>query len=652
METAQTGQPEPETSPEPAPESSPETQPTEEPAPIAPSEPEEVTDNQTEDISQPDDLAEEEIQEPTRTTIDTGTGTLPTEPTPIPPEIIEEPRITNMEPDEIPLGIDKQENEEYPVQAVKEAMDDDISVETKEQILEEIQKAKNRNDSLMTMLETMRDTIFISKVAVFDSMLSYQQRIQSLTAQLDNLKRDSVSYKREISSLTDSIDIYRRRNSSLEVENESLWETIDYVLKEKKSLTDRINEMERTISEQRRELIYKESELSHTAPYSAAESYFNITTSGMARLPLDLYSYEGDFGFGGIGFNFRRKNLLGQHSFRKLEADFFANMFETRKEADIHASIGMWMYPWMLPWLPAVAPETEIVIDSTDFYIAGDFYTKSYIPPLDDDDETIYSITWGAKTYVPQLQTGMQILSTSFEKDYEFTSTSIGFQYRLYQSQVREEKLSAELIRLEGPQDPIIINFEVFAAYRENHMLPSTFSDGFVHTGFQKPDYDKYIGLGLTWGGNKFSYLPNLHNRLARNPRFDMMDIYPIRLTNQQMFGIYGYFEMKDDGKVERLSGDLIYHLPSIPLFECPVLLRAGIHDNGTGRWLERTVSNSLAPSGYTGLNPLEPSPKNIIEADIWLMFDKVPFGIMWRGADPMDQFPMEIGINTFFNLH
>ena len=569
-----------------------------------------------------------EVEEKSRVFIDTGSATLPVAPV-----------FHFNEPD---ASEDKISGSIF--------TDPSIQVHLKEKF----QNVVYSNDSLTAEILRIKDSLFLVQLTIFDSMRVYKKEINEMLIELDDFKRDSVVFIRKLSTLNDSLVIYSRRNTRLLLENESLWTTIDQTIKDKILLHDEINKLHLTVSEQKRKLIPLENKLAQIAPYSVAHSYFGFNSNIFSRSGISNYGYEGEFGFGGLGITYRRRNLLGLNSFRKVELDFFGDMFETRKETDINVSAGMWMYPWMLPWLSQISPELDVVIDSTDFYIAMNYYTKSYMPPLSDDDEDLFSFTLGIKTYVPQRQTGFELLVTNFEEDYKFSAYTLGFQYRLFESQANFLKptIQENLLITKESEDNILLNCEVFASYRENHFLPSPFSDGFHYSGFQESDYDKFIGVGLTWGGNRYSYLPNLHNRLARNSRFDIMDIFPINSTNVQMFGLYLYAELKDDGTVERVSGDAIYHLPQIPLFECPILMRVGIHDNGTGRWLERTTSNSLALTGYTGLNPLEPSPKNLIEADLWLMFERVPICITFDMADPANEFPMEIGINTFFNLH
>ncbi len=112
-----------------------------------------------------EDSQEEEV--PVRTaSIDTGTGTLPVDPVPVSTPPADELTFrSSSHGDEVELGISsRSDSPSQPYQIPSDVI---------QNVEERIADAISRNDSLMDYLEDLRDTVFMSRAAVFDSMLTY-----------------------------------------------------------------------------------------------------------------------------------------------------------------------------------------------------------------------------------------------------------------------------------------------------------------------------------------------------------------------------------------------------------------------------------------------------------------------------------------------
>ncbi len=191
-----------------------------------------------------------------------------------------------------------------------------------------------------------------------------------------------------------------------------------------------------------------------------------------------------------------------------------------------------------------------------------------------------------------------------------------------------------------NPVRYVFANVELFAAYASYDSMRVPFRDGRI--------YRSYAGLGFTWGGNRFSYAPNLQRRLARDGRFDFMPVFPVRESGPNMFGLYLYSEIKPAREVldietyeyvkkgaelANLNSDALFYLPEIPLGGCPAMFRAGYHSNMTARWLSTSINNIEIRKPFVAAH--------IFEFETWFLFEAVPIGITIAVPQPLNEYPL-----------
>ncbi|MFP4458637.1 MAG: hypothetical protein ACLFSQ_03490 [Candidatus Zixiibacteriota bacterium] len=546
-----------------------------------------------------------------------------------------------------------------------------------------INQMRTRNDSLREIINEKNERILRQAVNVYDSMQVYQNKISELQRKLEIFTRDSIQNFRMISTFEESLMTYKNRAESLSEENDSLWNIIDDNLKLRTSLNNRIDSLELIITLLDRELMFKENELRNVTPYSSAESYLRLSLRSAARAENEDFNENGSLNFSGIGMRYKKINLFGQNSFRAIEAKSDFNVFETPNKADFYAGGGLWMYPWMLPWLPYVIPASEPVVDSTNLYLGLNYYYKYGIDYLDPKLKDAFSVKLALESYNKYINTELRAYSNLFIIPKGYNVFSVGLQHRIlkkpYPEFVEPETFrpstrfsrhgnKPDVIRSQQEQkdEPkmdsnILMTFEFFASYIENSGLSTPYHDKYESFLLMTPKKSEkvFIGTGLTWGGNDFSFLPNLHNRLAEECRFNFMDIYPIHIDNVQMFGVYTYGNIDREGKLSNFVGDAFYHLPSIPIFEKPMIFRMGFYTESTGRWLTTTMYQINPDTWDLDIrdpeNPIhfkdEIVPVRYYEFEAWILLESVPLGITATIPEPADEFPMEFGIETFFNI-